>query len=523
MNSSKETTVRDLCRIYGIPIEEEEVEGLQDLYDLYGQGLEEIRALIEGYQPSDIAELEIFAQRGDLTESSMESGAPSHLTDVATWSSSHPSSALLVAQRLADAIDRGDVISNAFLRSCHVPDDGGQIDGPLSGALFAVKDNTNVAGSITTFGSGFSSPLRPSQDAALVARLRRGGAICIGKTNLSEAALSATNVHFGEVRNPWDLERDAGASSGGSASAVASGHVDFALGTDAGGSVRIPASWCGVVGFRPTGGSLSLSGIVGTPWTVDNHGIMARSVEDVTRIMSCSGWRVAQRGQLRARPRIAYLADESMGKVHDDVQQVYQQGIERLRNTEIDLEEISLPDYEVSAWIVLVSAYCEAGLQHKDWIRNRWSDYGEGVRQILRAGQLFTAQDYINAQLAKEVLRQRYLNQAKEFDAVVTPTVPVTATTLGQEAKVPGDDPKHALFTIMRFTNLFNVTGNPTITIPVGFDIDGLPVGLQLVGRKSQDLDLLETAFRLQTALDIKKTPSYFFDLSEYGRFENGA
>lgn len=521
MNESQADSVRSFCQSYAIPIEEEEIEGLQDLYDLCGQGLEQIRALIAQNQPEDIMRFEILEQKENIAELEairMEAG---HIAAVVAWSSSHPEAALLVAQKVADAIDRGDLPTNAFISTCPLPNAIKNFDGPLSGVLFGVKDNINVAGSITTFGSGFSPPLRPIQDADLVAQLRRSGAICVGKTNLSEAALSVTNNHYGEVLNPWNLERDAGASSGGSASAVASGHVDFALGTDAGGSVRIPASWCGVVGFRPTGGSLSLSGIVGTPWTVDNYGIMARSVEDISRIMACSGWRVARGGEQLARPRIAYLDDESMGTVHADVWQVYRNGIERLKDAGTDLEEISLPDYEVSAWIVLVYAYSEAGLQHKEWIRSRWNEYGEGVRQILRVGQLFTAQDYINAQLAKAVLRKRYTEHVKEFDAVITPSVPVTATMPRQEARVPGDDPQHALFTIMRFTNLFNVTGNPTITIPTGFDPDGLPVGLQVIGRTSQDLELLEIAASLQEALDVKETPGYFKDLSEYGRFED--
>ncbi len=398
--------------------------------------------------------------------------------------------------------------TNAFRSLCEIQVQESARIRELEGVTFAVKDNIHLAGQVTTCGSIIPTRI-DEQDAVVVQHLKAAGAICIGKTNLHEFALGATNVnpHFGNVGNPWNLAHIPGGSSGGSAAAVATGEVQFALGTDSGGSVRIPASMCGIVGFKPTGGSVNLRGIEGSCWTLDNYGIFARSVPDAKAIWGVMSHRQGHPAAAPANPRAAYLDDDSMGMVAPEIWEMYQGGIAKLKNAGWQLHGISLRGFERAPFIGLAIAYPEISSQHARWIRERPQDYGEDIRTLIQLGEILGARHYVTAQRARVVMRASYLKQTAGFDAVFMPTLPLTTPKIGDPAQVPGEVSKSTLFSLVRFTILFNAIGFPAVSVPIGLDSQRLPVGMQVVGLPKQDDALLDLANEIEACLGFLGAP----------------
>jgi aspartyl-tRNA(Asn)/glutamyl-tRNA(Gln) amidotransferase subunit A len=508
-STSREKFMR-LVETCGLELEPAEQDDLEELYTFYQEGLGQIRALLDSARPP------LVPRPGPARSRRGELPAPdSQIARDADWSSRNPADAMRVAARLQDTLRSDPPPLNAFLNLCPLPET--LVDGPLAGVLFAVKDNIEVGGAPLTYGST-GSPEMPETDAPVVAALRRAGALCVAKTNLGQFACSVNTSHFGEVCNPWDLATNPGGSSSGSAAAVASGYVDFSIGTDAGGSVRIPASLCGIVGFRPTGGTLDLRGVGGTPWSVDNFGFMTRSVADVQHVMGTLDWHV-EPAATDTPMRLGVLLDESFGKMAANVRSVYEGAVTALRDAGYALSEISLPGFELAPFVIALIAYSEVGAQHRDRIRSEPEAFHPDIRRLIRFGQLLTAGEYADAVRAQFVIRERYRAVVDEFDGVVTPTMPTTAPRRGEDPFVPGDDPLSALFTFMRFTCLFNITGHPSITLHAGLADDGLPVGIQLIGTHGRDLDLLELARGVEDTLGAAPTPPYHVDLADFGRF----
>lgn len=417
-----------------------------------------------------------------------------------------PDLALAIARNAVRAIRESEPDPQSFI---HVPNEPAAVQpGPLLGCVYSVKDNIDVLGLPTTCGSRLFEQQIATSDAAVVEDLRAAGALCIGKNNMHELALGATgvNLRFGTATNPWDSRRIAGGSSGGSAVAVSLRQVHMALGTDSGGSVRIPAAMCGVVGFKPTGGAISLDGVQGAAWSIDHVGIMAPRVDVVTAV-----WDTLHPPTSSERyggPRLAYLADDSMGRVSPNVWATYMSAIERLERSGFDLVGISLPNLTAAPYICVSVVYPEIASQHHDLVRASPDLYSDDIRALVYLGELWSGRNYLDAQRLRMTMQADYRKRTDRFDAILTPTVAVQPPLFNEPAHVPGDAPDSALYTAMRFTVPFNAIGYPAISVPAGTDPEGLPFGLQVVGKPNQDRQLLQIAQKVEDELGPMPSPA---------------
>lgn len=505
--------VRKLIDVHELPMDDAALEDLAQLYAFYQDGIRQIRLLL---RDEDAPYVPRPARAIEAARCGIGSRSDSTLAAIAAWAEIDPYGALESARALQSSLLGDPPPINGFINACPLP--AKPPAGPLSGVVYAVKDNIEVNGALRTFGSRALPLEKSSADAPIIAALRRSGALCVAKANMGQFALSVNTSDFGEVCNPWSLDRNPGGSSSGSAAAVASGHVDFSIGTDAGGSVRVPAALCGIVGFRPTGGSLDLRGIGGTPWSVDNFGFMARTAPDVQQVMSALEWNVDPDAVGGRALRIGVLLDDSMGMIDPHVRAVYEGAASKLQELGCNVDEVSLPGHAIAPYVVGLIAYAEVGAQHRELIRAKPEAYHPDVRRLVRFGQLIGPGEYADAARAQFVLRERYRRVTEGLDGIALPTMPTTAPRRGEEPHVPGDDPLSAVFGFMRFTGLFNLTAHPTITLTAGLAPDGLPVGIQLVGRHHRDVELLDLAARLEQIIGPSPTPPYSVDLRDYGR-----
>ncbi len=379
--------------------------------------------------------------------------------------------------------------------------------GPLHGIPIAVKDLLAMAGTVTTAGSKILAAWEPGFDAAAVERLRAAGAVIVGKTRLSEFAYSpaSNNAHYGPTRNPWNLDHDTGGSSSGSAAAVADGLVAAALGSDTGGSVRIPAALCGLVGLKPTFGRVSLYGAVPLAWSLDHLGPIARSVVDAALLFQALAGHDPRDGRTRPVPlpdaeaalrggveglRVGVLRDDGSGEPlgSPEALAAWEAGLAALRGAGATLVELDLP--ELSRLRVLNGALLaqEAVAYHLPWLRERLEEYGEFMRLRILSSFAYGPADFVRAQQLRQVLRNRCQQIFKQVDLLSTPTVPYGAPKLGNPARNTW------------FTAPFNALGWPAITVPVGLTAERLPLGLQLAGRPWDEVNVLRAAAVVEQA-----------------------
>jgi aspartyl-tRNA(Asn)/glutamyl-tRNA(Gln) amidotransferase subunit A len=387
------------------------------------------------------------------------------------------------------------------------PDPGRQSDA-LLGCVFSAKDNMDAAGFTTTCGSRLFADAPPAtKDSWIVATLKQAGAQCIGKNNMHEFALGATGANevFGTTTNPWDESRNVGGSSGGSASAVALRQVHLSIGTDSGGSVRMPAAFTGITGFKPTPGILPMEGVSGEAWSIDCLGLFTTTVADLTTI-----WRAivpSESPAARKRLRLGYLNDDSMGRVDPIVWEQYQASIERLRKGGAELTAISIQGFDKCPYVCISIVYPEVASAHYELIRARPHEYDQHIRSLICLGELWSSRNYLDAQRLRSVLRERFAGIIAPYNAVLTPSVPIQPPRNGEPAHVTGDPPAQSLFTLIRFTVACNVIGYPAISVPSGLDRDGLPTGLQIIGRPGDDGALLNIAKRVEDLLSVMPRP----------------
>ena len=417
-----------------------------------------------------------------------------NLTDSLTMAASDPTKAAAIARAACAAVapHGGEYRSFISVAAGAAPELNRASD-DLLGCVFSAKDNIDAVGFATTCGSGVFAAAPPAaKDSWIVAALKRSGAQCIGKNNMHEFALGATgaNALFGSTINPWDKSRNVGGSSGGSASAVALRQVHVSLGTDSGGSVRMPASFTGIVGFKPTPGVLPMSGVAGEAWSIDCLGLFTATVADLSRVWSA----IVPRKPPPTRKRLffAYLFDDSMGKVDSIVWEKYMENIEKLRKSGAELTPISIRGFDACPYVCMSVIYPEVASSHYQIIRQRPREYDQQIRALIALGELWSSRNYVDAQRLRTVLRDRFAAIIAPFDAVLTPTVPIQPPRIGEPAQVAGDPPGQSLYTLIRFTALGNVIGYPGISVPAGIDRDGLPTGLQIMGRPGADEALLE-------------------------------
>jgi len=367
--------------------------------------------------------------------------------------------------------------------------------GALLGVPIAVKDLFATRGMRTTAGSRILADWVPSRDAAVVARLRAAGAIILGKTNLHEFAygVSTANPWWGVARNPHDPTRSPGGSSGGSAIAVAAGLCAGAIGSDTGGSIRIPASLCGCVGLKPTRGAIPLEGTVPLAWSLDHAGPLARTVGDAALLLDVLTGRHARGGAKRASTRglrVGVLRGPIVQAVRPGISQQVEIAAAGLRRRGLRIREVRIAEMEWTVATQLVTLRTEATAVHSRWIRTRPRAYGSDVRIRLQLGALVGGADYVLAQRMRARLRAAIDQVFEEVDVLLLPTTPITAPVIGDRTVRwrSGQEPVDGA--LVRLTAPFNLTGLPALSVPFG-SAAGLPIGLQVVGRWMDDARVL--------------------------------
>jgi aspartyl-tRNA(Asn)/glutamyl-tRNA(Gln) amidotransferase subunit A len=376
--------------------------------------------------------------------------------------------------------------------------------GPLHGMPMSIKDLVDIAGQPTTAASRLRAGHVAKSDAPVVQRLRDAGAVLIGKTNMHEFALGTTSDEsaFGPVHNPHDVSRSAGGSSGGSAAAVACGMGEASIGSDTGGSIRIPAAACGVVGLKPSLGEVPTEGCVPLSSTFDHVGPITRSVEDAATIFAVIS------GQ-RPRPIEARTPGSvKLGVLHGyfdqildtDVRTGFDDAISRLKRCGVATDMRTIDGTELITGTYIAISLAEAAHWHAPLLQTRSAEYQPGVRARLGIGEKVLAVDYIGALEARERFRLAVDAALEGCDALVLPTLAIVAPTLGlSDVTMSGGEQVPVRSAMLRLTQLFNITGHPAISLPV--PTPGLPVGLQLVGRRDQTAALLSTAHLCERAL----------------------
>jgi aspartyl-tRNA(Asn)/glutamyl-tRNA(Gln) amidotransferase subunit A len=372
--------------------------------------------------------------------------------------------------------------------------------GPLHGVPVAVKDLLAVAGTPTTAGSKILAGNLTDFDADAVERLHAAGAVIVGKTRLSEFAYSpgSNNAHYGPTRNPRTADRDTGGSSSGSAAAVGADLVYAAIGSDTGGSIRIPASLCGVVGLKPTFGRISLHGVLPLAWSLDHLGPLTRSVADAALLLDAlAGYdpRDSRTRQNLPAPtpldlesgvrglRIGVLGDDGSGGPlgSDAAIGAWRQALAALERAGAELVPIDLPEMEPLRLLNSAILAIEASAYHLPTLRDRLGDYGEFPRQRLLAAFAYDPRAFVRAQQARAALRMRTNTIFERVDLLSTPAQPEVAPALGSLGS-------------LAFTAPFNILGWPAISLPAGANANGLPCGIQLVGKPWDEATVLRAA-----------------------------
>ncbi|NIR28210.1 MAG: amidase [Gammaproteobacteria bacterium] len=393
----------------------------------------------------------------------------------------------------------------------------GRSCGPLHGIPYAVKDLFQTRGIVTTGGSRVLADWVPDTDAAAVERLTRGGAVLIGKTNLHEFAYGATgeNPHFGTACNPYDPSRLAGGSSSGSAVAVAARLTTAALGTDTGGSVRVPAALCGIVGLKPTQGRISTRGVIPYCWSLDHVGILARTSLDAALILGTIAEYDQQdpasadvptedyaetlgqgvRGLRLGVPRQFYF-EHADSEILDAVDRALVH-CERLGARII---EVKLPSMEHVRTVSLVIQMPEALSYHSRYLSDKADLYANDFRSGLAAGQFLLAEHYVRAKRMVEQYRRETDLVFGKADLVVTPTCPITAPALNDVLITSTGLEEPVGNALTRYTTFFNLTGHPAVTTPSGLHSNGLPMGVQVIGPHFQEATVLRVTHALEEA-----------------------
>ena len=372
--------------------------------------------------------------------------------------------------------------------------------GPLHGVPLGLKDVIATAGLRTTNGSRIFARAAPAEDAAVVRRLKSAGAIVIGKNNLHEFAMGSTtaNPYYGACRNPWNLAHVPGGSSGGSAAAVAAGLCFGALATDTAGSVRSPASQCGVVGLKPTAEVVSAEGVFPVSPTLDHVGAMARRADDVGLILDAIATFPRQSGEPHrveaGKLRIGVPTSYFYEGINSEVEEALGKALAKLAELGATMHPVVWPAARETAESALAIAAYESARTHAAWLAERPQDYSPELRERLQAAARVPRADYDRALAGVARLRREFLAAMEGVDVLAAPTNPVPAPKHGEQTVRLGAEELPIASVMPRFGAPANLLGCPAASVPCGFSRDGLPVGLQLIGRPFCDKMLLSVA-----------------------------
>ncbi|HET9195570.1 MAG TPA: amidase [Vicinamibacterales bacterium] len=381
----------------------------------------------------------------------------------------------------------------------------GRDRGPLHGVPISLKDIIDLDGVSTTAASKVRHGHVAPHDAPVVARLREAGAVFLGKTNLHEFAFGTTNEDsaFGLVRHPLDPNRSPGGSSGGSAASVLDGMAYASIGTDTGGSVRIPSAACGLVGLKPSLDEVPIGGVFPLSKTMDHVGPLCRSVEDAAIVHDVLCGRAPSNGSPRNVNglRIGVLRGYFTTLLDPQVAAAFETTCKALTAAGAALEEVQVPHAGDIAPIYLHIVLSEAAALHAKTLDSHAEDYNPNVRLRLEMGRYILAEDYLRALRGRDVLIDEVDATLVRRDALLLPTLAVPAVKLGALAVKIGSVEEPVRNITLRLTQLFNITGHPAITIPCGATTDGLPIGAQLAGGRNRTGDLLAVAAAVESLL----------------------
>jgi aspartyl-tRNA(Asn)/glutamyl-tRNA(Gln) amidotransferase subunit A len=388
---------------------------------------------------------------------------------------------------------------------------------PLTGIPFSVKDLFYTKNLKTTCGSKILNQYIPGYTATAVEKLTQTNAVLFGKNNMLEFAYGVVHPDYGQCNNPWDISRTSGGSSSGSAAAVAAGMGFASLGTDTGGSIRIPAAYCGVVGLKPTYGLVSVRGVFPLSWSLDHVGPIARTVEDLALILDViAGYDPLDRysvqsplennsnyvSQLHVQPlkkNIGVFPESMLRRVTPEVLQVYNNAVRVFEALGWEITEMDIEGLEQVEDVLMKVLLPEAAHIHRNWL-DRKEDYAPLTYQQVEMGTKQLSIDYLHGLEQMRRFKQEVEDTFKTVDAILSPTVAFPAPA---EDPAIGDEEQNE----MTFTAPFNVSGHPALTINAGFTEELLPVGLQLVGKHFGEAEVLQIAYQLEQHLNLKQRP----------------
>ena len=395
----------------------------------------------------------------------------------------------------------------------------GNYKGPLHGIPVGLKDLYNTGGVRTTSGSRIFDNFIPERDCTVAARFREAGAILLGKLNMHQFAYGTTgeNPDYGHMHNPWNPELVTGGSSGGSGSAAAAGQCTITTGSDTGGSIRIPASLCGIVGLKPTYGLVSRHGLTPLSWSLDHPGPMVRTVEDAALTMNAIAgydpndvasarvdipdYTSALSNDVRGL-RIGVPKEYFEAPLDPQVAQSVHDAIAVLESLGAVVTQVSLPMFQDSQAISSAILMAEASAVHRDLLAREGEKLYPPIRLRLEAGLFISAADYLRAQQGRALFDRQARQLLDQVDLLAGPTEPVTAPRLLAERVQVGEEEMGTTAALTQYTRPYNITGFPAISIPCGFSDTGMPIGLQLAGRPFDELTVLRAAHAYEQATD---------------------
>lgn len=392
----------------------------------------------------------------------------------------------------------------------------GKARGPLHGIPIAHKDLYETAGIRTTGGARIHTNHIPEADCTVARKLREAGTILLGKLNTHEYAFGVTtnNPHFGPTRNPWDLERIPGGSSGGAGAAIAAGLATATTGSDTGGSIRMPASVCGVVGLKPTYGRVSKAGVLPLSYRFDHTGPLTRTVEDAALMLNAiAGYDPGDATSLRVPVedataglgagirglRIGVPRGYFFDHLEDEIAEAIETAITEFTRLGAKVCDVAIPGVAEAVGGLFGFVIAEAQEIHADSLRDRPDDFGADLRAILEGAAPDTAALMASLR-ACDALTAAMRTMLETVDVLITPTTPITAVRIGQESVRYGDMEESVMFAMIRCTAPFNATHLPALSLPCGFSRAGLPVGMQVVGRPFDEATVVRVGHAFEQA-----------------------
>lgn len=390
----------------------------------------------------------------------------------------------------------------------------GNYRGMYHGIPMALKDNIFMKDHVTTMASKIHKDFVSKYDATVIEKLRNAGVIFIGKLNMHEYAMSITNnsPHFGPVRNPWDLNKTPGGSSGGSGAAIAADATMASIGTDTAGSIRIPAAACGIVGLKPTYGRVSSHGVYPLSWTQDHVGPMTKTVKDAAGLLDIIAGHDEQDPSSADQPVENYL-EQITGDVKDlviginedyffndidaNIEKSVRDTIQALVDQGAKVEEVSIPAMKDAQEANFTFSVSEASAIHMNSILNNPNDFGEDIRGFLVAGAFPSSTQYAKAHEVREQLIKDFNEIFKKVDVLIAPTLPVMPNNIGEDTVDLNGQEVDLLSNFIRLTGPTNITGLPTLSVPCGFN-GNLPVGLQIIGPAFKEGLVLNTGYAIE-------------------------